>query len=163
METVARILLAAVLAWSAAAKLADARRSTAAMATFGFATPASRRLAWTIAVVAEVVLAIGVAAGSDRAAYLAAALLALFALTLGSALMRGRAGAPCACFGGGTTVGRRRDRPRRRACRRVRDRPGAAVVARRSPPVFRGTLSAGGLRGQRTDRCSNPGFPSIRG
>ena len=51
METVVRILLAAVLAWSAAAKLADARRSTAAMATFGFATPASRRLAWTIAVV----------------------------------------------------------------------------------------------------------------
>ena len=105
METVARILLAAVLAWSATAKLADARRSTAAMATFGFATPASRRLAWTTAVAAEVVLAIGVAAGSDRAAYLAAATLALFALTLGSALMRGRAGAPCACFGGGTTVG----------------------------------------------------------
>ena len=35
----------------------------------------------------------------------ACAVLALFALTLGSALMRGRAGAPCACFGGGTTVG----------------------------------------------------------
>jgi hypothetical protein len=99
-----RVALAAVLAWSAASKLADARRSTAAMATFGFATPASRRLAWTIAVVAEATLAVGVAAGSDRAAYLAAALMLLFALTLGSALMRGQVGAPCACFGGGSRV-----------------------------------------------------------
>jgi len=105
MELVPRLILAAVLAFSAAAKLADARRSTAAMATFGFATPASRRLAWTIAVVAETALAIGVAAGSERASYLAAALMLLFALTLGSALMRGQAGAPCACFGGGSRVG----------------------------------------------------------
>jgi hypothetical protein len=74
------------------------------MATFGFATPASRRLAWAIAVVAEIVLALGVAAGSERAAYLAAVLMLLFALTLGSALMRGQVGAPCACFGGGSRV-----------------------------------------------------------
>jgi hypothetical protein len=105
MPLVPRLLLAAVLAWSAASKLADARRSTAAMATFGFATPASRRLAWAIAVVAEIVLALGVAAGSERAAYLAAVLMLLFALTLGSALMRGQVGAPCACFGGGSRVG----------------------------------------------------------
>jgi hypothetical protein len=105
MEFVARIALAAVLAWSAASKLADARGSAASMETFGFSTPASRRVAWTVAVIAEAALAVGVAAGSDRAAYLAAALMFLFALTLGSALMRGRAGAPCACFGGGSTVG----------------------------------------------------------
>jgi hypothetical protein len=105
MEPVVRIALAAELAWSAASKLADARRSTAAMSTFGFSTPASRRTAWTVAVVAETALAVAIAAGSDRAAYLASALMLLFALTLGSALMRGRAGAPCACFGGGSTVG----------------------------------------------------------
>ena len=104
MELVARIALAAVLAYSAASKLADARGTTAAMSTFGFSTPASRRVAWTVAVLAEAALAVGVAAGSDRAAYLAAALMLVFALTLGSALMRGRAGAPCACFGGGSTV-----------------------------------------------------------
>jgi len=104
MPLIPRLLLAAVLAWSAASKLADARRSTAAMATFGFTTPASRRLAWAIAVVAETVLALGVAGGSERASYLAAALMALFAATLGSALMQGRAGAPCACFGGGSKV-----------------------------------------------------------
>ena len=104
MPLIPRLLLAAVLAWSAASKLADARRSTAAMATFGFTTPASRRLAWAIAVVAELALALGVAAGSERASYLAAGLMALFAATLGSALMQGRAGAPCACFGGGSKV-----------------------------------------------------------
>ncbi len=105
MELAARLVLAAVLAWSAASKLADVSRSTAAMATFGFPTRASQRLAWAVAVAAETALAVGVAAGSDRAAYLAAALMLLFALTLVSALMRGRAGAPCACFGGGSTVG----------------------------------------------------------
>ena len=104
MPLAPRLILAVILAWSAASKLADARASTAAMATFGFATPASRRLAWTIAVAAEIVLALGVAAGDERAAYLAAALMLLFALTLGSALMRGQAGAPCACFGGGSQV-----------------------------------------------------------
>jgi hypothetical protein len=104
MPLVPRLLLAAVLAWSAASKLADARRSTAAMATFGFASPAARRFAWTLTVVAELALALGVAAGSERAAYLAAALMILFALTLGSALMRGQVGAPCACFGGGSRV-----------------------------------------------------------
>jgi hypothetical protein len=101
MELAARLILAAVLAGSAAAKLARPRATTAAMATFGFPTPAARRLAWAVAIVVEGALAIGVAAGSDAAAYAAAALMALFAATLGSALMRGQAGAPCACFGGG--------------------------------------------------------------
>lgn len=31
--------------------------------------------------------------------------MALFALTLGSAVMRGLAGCPCACFGGASKVG----------------------------------------------------------
>ena len=50
LDTVAGILLAGVLAVSAGLKLYRPRPSTAAMATFGFATPASRRLAWTVAV-----------------------------------------------------------------------------------------------------------------
>ena len=104
VSAVAGILLGGILAASAAAKLARPRASTAAMRTFGFASPASRRLAWTVAVVAELTLAVGVALGDDRAAYAAAGLMLLFAATLGSALMRGAAGAPCACFGGGSTV-----------------------------------------------------------
>ena len=104
MELAARLVLAAVLAASALAKLVRRRETTAAMATYGFSTPASRRLAWAVAILVEAALAVGVAAGSDRATYLAAALMALFALTLVSALMRGRAGAACACFGGGSRV-----------------------------------------------------------
>jgi hypothetical protein len=105
MELAVRLILAAVLAASAAAKLARPRAATAAMATFGFPTPGSRRLAWAVAIVVEAGLAIAVAAGSDGAAYAAAALMALFALTLGSALLRGGAGAPCACVGGGRVSG----------------------------------------------------------
>lgn len=106
MELAARLILAAVLAGSALAKLARPRESTAAMATFGFPTPGSRRLAWAVAVVVEAALAIGVAAGSAAAAYAAAAMMAVLAATLGSAMMRGQAGAPCACFGGGGRVSR---------------------------------------------------------
>ena len=105
VELALRILLAGVLAAAAVGKLARPRASTEAMATFGFSTPAARRAAWGFAVLAEAGLAVGIALGSDRAAYLAAALMAMFALTLGSALLQGRAGAPCACFGGGSTVG----------------------------------------------------------
>ena len=50
-------------------------------------------------------LAIAVAAGSDQAAWLAAGLMALFAAALVGAILRGRAGAPCACFGSRSTVG----------------------------------------------------------
>jgi len=51
-------------------------------------------------------LAMAVAAGVDAAAYGAAALMAMFAALMGSALMRGRAGAPCACFGSRSRVSR---------------------------------------------------------
>lgn len=104
LSTVAGALLSLVLFASAAGKLARPRQASAAMATFGFATPAARWLAWGVASAVELVLAIAVAAGSDAAAYAAAALMALFALSLGGALMRGMAGRPCACFGGGSKV-----------------------------------------------------------
>ena len=104
MELLVRLLLAAVLATSAAAKLARPRRSSAAMSTFGFTTPAARRAAWEIAIVAEAVardrgrrgqrprrLSGGGADGAVRGD-----------ARLGAAA--GRAGAPCACFGGGSTV-----------------------------------------------------------
>ena len=44
-------------------------------------------------------------AGSETAAWLAAALMAGFAATMVGAILRGRAGAPCACFGARSTVG----------------------------------------------------------
>ena len=104
LEVIARGLLAAVLLAAVASKLAHPRRSAIAMATYGFETVPSQWGALAIVIAAESVLAVGVAIGSDTAAYAAAAMMLLFAATLGSALMRGHAGAPCACFGSGSTV-----------------------------------------------------------
>ena len=104
MEIVVRIALAGVLAAAALAKLAAPRTSRAALATFGFSEGPLRTVAWAALIATELALAAGVAAGLDAAAVGAAALMLLFAALMGSALMRGRAGAPCACFGARSTV-----------------------------------------------------------
>lgn len=106
IELVFRLLLAGVLGGAALAKIASPASSQASLATFGFGEGALRRLAWGVLVATELGLAIGVGAGSDQAAYAAAALMAMFALLLISALMQGRAGAPCACFGARSRVTR---------------------------------------------------------
>ena len=104
VETLLRIALAALLVASAAGKLAAPAQTRAAMATYGFDAPAAQWGAWLAVLAAELTLAVGVAAGS-RSAYLAAAgLMLLLAATLRSALMQGRAGAPCGCFGPRSTV-----------------------------------------------------------
>jgi hypothetical protein len=97
--------LALVLAGSAALKLASPRSSRAALATFEVEGERLRWVVWATLVATELGLAIAVAAGSDQAAWLAAGLLALFAAALVGAILRGRAGAPCACFGSRSTVG----------------------------------------------------------
>lgn len=105
MELVGRLILAAALLAAVMAKLVRPRQATAAMATHGFRTPLTRRIAFAFVVVGESALAIGVALGSDEAAYAAAALMTMFALTLGAELLRGKAGEPCGCFGAEGTVG----------------------------------------------------------
>ena len=104
MELAVRLILGAILAGAALSKLAAPRAGAAAMATYGFRSPASRWSTFSIVVAAELILAVGVVAGSDTAAYAAAALMALFATTLASALMQGRAGEPCGCFGSESKV-----------------------------------------------------------
>jgi hypothetical protein len=105
IEIVVRIVLAGVLAGAAVAKLASPRSSRAALVTFGLESGPAQSLAWGGVIAAELGLAAGVAAGSEQAAYAAAALMAMFALVLVSAILRGRAGAPCACFGSRAEVG----------------------------------------------------------
>lgn len=105
MELIGRLILALVLVAAVVGKLAKPRQATAAMATHGFRTPFARRLAFAFVVAAEAALAVGVALGSDEAAYLAAALMTMFALTLGGEMLRGKAGEPCGCFGGDSKVG----------------------------------------------------------
>jgi Methylamine utilisation protein MauE len=102
---VARFVAAFVLAGSAALKLASPGSSRAALATFEVEGERLRWIGWAILVATELGLAIAIAAGSDAAAWLAAGLMALFAAALVGAILRGRAGAPCACFGSRSTVG----------------------------------------------------------
>jgi hypothetical protein len=97
-------MLAAVLAAAAVTKLAAPADSRAALATFGLQGERPRALAWGALVALELGLAAGVAARVHAAAYAAAALMACFAIALAVALTRGRAGAPCACFGARSRV-----------------------------------------------------------
>jgi len=85
-------------------KLASPGSSRASLGTFGIEGEISRWGAWGVLVVIELGLAVGIVAGSDQAALLAAALMTMFAAALLGALLRGRAGAPCACFGSRSTV-----------------------------------------------------------
>jgi hypothetical protein len=105
LEVVARLVLGGVLAGASIAKLASPASSRAALATFGIDGRRAQAVAWGLLICTELGLAAGVTAGSATAAYLAAALMATFAATMVGAILRGRAGAPCACFGARSTVG----------------------------------------------------------
>lgn len=94
-----------VLIVAAVAKLASPGTSRAALATFGLRDPRTQAVAWALLIATELGLGAAVAAGSETAAWLAAAMMATFAATMVSAILRGRAGAPCACFGARSTVG----------------------------------------------------------
>jgi hypothetical protein len=101
----AHVAFGLVLLASSGFKLASPRSSQAALSTFGAPTAKARTLVWAALIWTELVLAAGVAAGVDAAAYGAALMMVAFAIALLVALARGRAGAPCACFGTRSRVG----------------------------------------------------------
>jgi hypothetical protein len=103
LSLLVRVALAAVLALAAGAKLRSLGEAADALATFRV-PGALRRPAVVLVALVEAALAVGVAVGSDEAAYAAAALLACFAAALGIALARGQGGAPCGCFGARSRV-----------------------------------------------------------
>jgi hypothetical protein len=105
LELAARLALGGVLVAASVAKLASPSTSKAALATFAIAGRRAQVVVWGLLIVAELSLALGVIVGSNAAAWLAAALLATFAATMAGAILRGHAGAPCACFGARSTVG----------------------------------------------------------
>jgi hypothetical protein len=74
------------------------------MEAFGFSEGRLRDVAWAGLISVELGLAAAVGIGVDAAAIAAAALMALFAALTVSALIQGRAGAPCACFGARSKV-----------------------------------------------------------
>ena len=105
VAVVAGLVLGGMLAAASLAKLASPHSSLAAMASFGIDGRRPQAVAWALVITAELGLAGAVVAGSETAAWLAAALMAAFAATMVAAILRGNAGAPCACFGARSTVG----------------------------------------------------------
>ena len=91
-------MLAAVLLAAAGSKLAAGRRGRDALRSYGLDSAGARAAAWGAAIALEAVVAAAVLV-DERAAFAAAALLALFAAAQAVAIGRGRAGAPCGCFG----------------------------------------------------------------
>jgi hypothetical protein len=104
METLGRLVVAGVLLVAAAAKLRSPFESADGLAALGFRSRQGRWLALLVAVIAEIGLAIAVLAGSERAIFAAAALMAVYTLTMIGAILRGRVGVPCGCFGARSRV-----------------------------------------------------------
>jgi hypothetical protein len=101
-----RIVLSAVLLAAAAGKARAGGSGREALRSFGLADRRLRAVAWAAAILAETALAVAVALGVSGAAFAAAALLAAFAVAHVVAIARGRAGAPCGCFGARSRIGR---------------------------------------------------------
>jgi hypothetical protein len=104
--TVVRVLLVAVLAVAVLTKVANGASSRAALVSWGLKTARSRRLGWIVLIAVETALAVGLAVGIPGVAEATAVVFAGFALAIGVALARGRAGAPCGCFGSRSSIGR---------------------------------------------------------
>ena len=98
VSVVACLVGALVLLAAACLKLADGNGSRAALGTYGLRGETAAR-AWAALIAVELALAVGVGAGVDGAAWGAAALMTVFAIAQAAALVSGRGGAPCACFG----------------------------------------------------------------
>ena len=100
------LVLALVLLVSAGMKLAAGPAGRAALATYGIRGEPLASVAWAALGAIEAGLAVCLIAGADGAAWATAALFTLFCVAQGVALLQGRGGAPCACFGAKGRIGR---------------------------------------------------------
>jgi hypothetical protein len=105
-SVVLSLVLAVVLLAGAVLKLAGGARARAALGTYGLHGRAAA-IVWAGLVGAEAVLAVGVGAGVDAAAWAAAGLMGAFTVAQAVVFVSGREGAPCGCFGAGGRIGRR--------------------------------------------------------
>jgi hypothetical protein len=104
-SVVLSLVLAAVLLAGAILKLAGGERARAALGTYGLRGRVAA-VAWAGLIGAEAVLAVGVGAGVDAAAWAAAGLMGAFTIAQTVVFVSGGAGSPCACFGAGGRIGR---------------------------------------------------------
>lgn len=99
-----QFVLAGVLLVAAAAKVRAGRAGRDALRSYGLENARVRTGAWALGIAAEAALAVAVLVDVE-AALAAATLLSLFAVAQTVAIARGRAGAPCGCFGGRGRIG----------------------------------------------------------
>ena len=105
MATLVSIWLALALAVSAAAKAWRSGQAAQALATYGVRGQAAQWLGVWLLIAIELALAVGLAAAMRWAQWAATALFVVFACGTSVALLAGRAGRPCACFGAGSRLG----------------------------------------------------------
>ncbi len=91
-------LVSAALLGAAALKLADRTATAVAAETFGLRGSAARH-AWLPLAALEALLALLAIFAAPAGAWAAAAVLAVFAAVQAAAIVAGRSGAPCGCFG----------------------------------------------------------------
>jgi len=106
VSVVVCLVLGLVLVAAAGLKLAGGATARAALASYGLRSPRTAYAAWAALIVVELALGVAVGAGSTLAANAAALLLAGAAAAQVGAILNGRAGAPCGCFGAKGTIGR---------------------------------------------------------
>jgi hypothetical protein len=105
MGDVLSIWLVLILATSAILKARRPGEAAGALATYGIAGDAAQRVTlWTLIAV-ELALGGALAAGVAWAAGVLAALFVAFAVLTSTALLAGRGGRPCACFGSSSRLG----------------------------------------------------------
>ncbi|HTZ86402.1 MAG TPA: MauE/DoxX family redox-associated membrane protein [Solirubrobacteraceae bacterium] len=104
MTTLVSIWLALVLLMSAGLKVWRAERAAAALETYGVRGEVPRRLALWSLIGCEGALALALLLGFGWAPPLAAALFGSFVAASSVALLAGRGGRPCACFGGNSRL-----------------------------------------------------------
>ena len=106
VSVVVCLVLGLVLIAAAGLKLAGGARARAALASYGIRDPRAAYVVWAGLIGAELVLGVGVAVGSTLAATAAALLMAGATAAQVGAILSGRTGAPCGCFGARGTIGR---------------------------------------------------------
>jgi Methylamine utilisation protein MauE len=99
MTTALNIWLALILFAAAGAKARQPALAATALSTYGLRDSRLRRLALWLLVILELGLAGGLVSHAIWAPTAAASLFSLFSLATIGALLAGRAGRPCACFG----------------------------------------------------------------
>jgi Methylamine utilisation protein MauE len=105
MTALVSIWLGLTLCVAAGLKAWRAERAAAGLATFGVTGATAQRAALRLLIACELLLGVALAAGLDWAPAAAVGLFVVFAVATSVALLAGRGGQPCACFGASSRLG----------------------------------------------------------